>query len=334
MAQTIIKLIGIIAGSVNIYNFYSTDAPSVDKERTRVRIGVGLNGGGLSHADGPMPYIRAYNDKGDYIGYNREFEDGSIASGSSYDDTISQEIRQAQGQKAKYLEIHASDDAICIAYVTATLPNGEHLGVVGDWWEVCGSDWYWSGIIKGGELVRCGWLDGDHTKGLKHAMVEVNLEAFTAGPGQDLNQDKTAWCPYIQFHTDSKYDQRVSEHRANHGGVVWDKRSLDPDFQNGTFVTESRLSKRYYGQGRNIDDNRLVIISGDYRAKEACNSRTSWGPDIMDDKYFCDMMTHTLWPLCTPKIREECFDYSAKIVRTKIGKRQQTNYAQLIDWRR
>jgi hypothetical protein len=135
-----IGVIGLVGDGLGIYSFLSgLFAGKGDSQTTVIRVAAALNGNGLESADGDIAAIRTYNSNeqllgsrsGDYIG-SGDFKDF--------------EIGQTNVQQAPYVQIGASDNAICIPYVTTTWVDGSQYGWTGDWGYLCGLDWYYSTV--------------------------------------------------------------------------------------------------------------------------------------------------------------------------------------------
>lgn len=53
---------------------------------------------------------------------------------------------QSVPEPAPTVELFAGKDAVCIAAIGATMIDGSNWGWVGDWGEICGLPWYYSGV--------------------------------------------------------------------------------------------------------------------------------------------------------------------------------------------
>ncbi|KAL9076798.1 MAG: hypothetical protein Q9161_000783 [Pseudevernia consocians] len=84
------QVIGVVSGVIGIFQFLQTLFPADTKpaDSSSLRIGVGLNGPGLTGADGAVKTINVYNEDKTLIGTGRG--DGDIPSGSFQDITIDQ----------------------------------------------------------------------------------------------------------------------------------------------------------------------------------------------------------------------------------------------------
>lgn len=148
------EVIGIISGLLGIYSFYGSLFGGSSAYTSVVRVAAGLNGNGLSGADGSLSSIRLYN-------YNQEIlanvGGGSVGSGGFKDFPIS----QINNQQAVYVQLYASNDAICIPAVTITWVDGHHYGWVGDFGYQCGLNWYYSHYyVSLMHILQCIYLLG------------------------------------------------------------------------------------------------------------------------------------------------------------------------------
>jgi hypothetical protein len=164
----------------------------------------------------------------------------------------------------------------CIAntfLLAVTQPDGLMvLSWMGDIGKACGQGWYHGNVLAGRYkntddpyYPSCTWLDGNLEKDSKSASMKINMEKYLIGD-EKMDEDVQAedWCQYTVF-SEEKEPQAKK------------KRSLKPH-------------------------NRLVVSSNArHSAVELCESQTSWGPDFVssEEGIFCDMDTHTTWPLCT-----------------------------------
>lgn len=131
-------VIGIVSGLISIFGFLKENFADDDGSPTnsKMRVAVGLDGTeGLSNAGGDYPDVRVFNEVGNYLG--GEFDPGYIYDGTVYDLTI----RQSVGQQPTYALFTGNTDAVCIAYLSQTWPDGQNYGWVGTWGHFCGAPW-------------------------------------------------------------------------------------------------------------------------------------------------------------------------------------------------
>lgn len=88
---------------------------------------------------------------------------------------------------------------------------------------------------------------------------------------------------------------------------------------------------------------KILIISAleQHKAATLCNSDTSWGPDFIGtDGAFCDMGTHTLYPLCSTENIDGCVnvdDEANAVVKRSVGPKRAVDhvhkqYAKIKYW--
>jgi len=150
MAGAIVEVIGLLVGVLETIGFMSSDLPGNAPQPgdSKLRIAVALNGNGFSGADGTAPLIYAYNENKDFEGSSKASP--NIDSGSFQDIVISQQSdvlsdsvlpwevlshlprsdsdgkhhernqppASKPGEQATYLQSSATDNAICIAYLS------------------------------------------------------------------------------------------------------------------------------------------------------------------------------------------------------------------------
>lgn len=123
-------VLGLIGDSLSIYQFLASLFAGRSANVCVVRVAAALNGNGLSGADGSVAAVRLYNENQQLIG-NRA--GGYVSSGGFRDIYVS----QPTNQQAPFVQIGASNDAICIPYVTTTWADGAQYGWTGDWGYAC-----------------------------------------------------------------------------------------------------------------------------------------------------------------------------------------------------
>jgi hypothetical protein len=134
-------VLGVVADSLAIYEFIASLFAGPDPGSSSViRVAAALNGpNGLTNADGGIQSVRLYNDNEELIG-NRG---GDFIESGGFHDFV---IKQPNSQQATYAAIAATDNAICVPYVTATWADGSKYGWTGDWGYACGLDWYYGNV--------------------------------------------------------------------------------------------------------------------------------------------------------------------------------------------
>lgn len=132
------EVIGFIADILGILGFLQSNfASSPDAITSKFRIGLALDGTrGLSNAGGNLPDVRVWNEVGGFLGAH--YDPGNCGSGVACD----VEVEQSVAQQPTYVLFSANDDAVCIAYMSATWPDEQKLGWLGSWGKACGASWY------------------------------------------------------------------------------------------------------------------------------------------------------------------------------------------------
>ena len=124
---------------------------------SEARIVVALNDKttGPTQADGQAPSLVAFNDKEWYIGASDWVANDRVESGSWVDVVVHQEDVGA-GQRPAYLQVLGRDDAVCIAFIGQTMPDGQQRGWLGDVGRGCGKRWFYSNVKLGVEEYKPG----------------------------------------------------------------------------------------------------------------------------------------------------------------------------------
>ena len=138
---------GAVADTLGIYGFLAALFAGQNKNICTVRVAAALNGNGLSGADGGVGAVRLYNENQQLIGSRN----GAYIGSGGFGDFA---VQQPNTQQATYVQIGATNDALCIPYATTTWVDGSHYGWVGDWGWACGLEWYYGNVAV--SLVRDG----------------------------------------------------------------------------------------------------------------------------------------------------------------------------------
>ncbi|KAI0406548.1 hypothetical protein F4802DRAFT_613415 [Xylaria palmicola] len=309
-----VDAIGLVGSLVGIWQFADTLLPShhIDASTYSIRAGVdktaGDNGEKLSNAGGGIDLIKTYNSNDELIGSGGT---GYVTSGGRVDFTT----EQTNTQQSITTEFYATHDALCIAYITATMEDGTQWGWTGDWGFTCGLNWYPSGTFLQNSRndstasPRCTWIDGDHTNGIKAAVIAIKWPDFFGSAGDDLA------------------DGCGSSLRA------WDEpggtQILSP-----SGVAAPRLGRR---QSQRSDDRLIVSHFPSHSAIEVCESETSWGPDFvsMAEGLYCNMETHEVLPLCGNNLTKDCFEINGTVGAATIaatGLKKTMKPTRVVEW--
>ena len=124
---------------------------------SQVRIGVALNDkkNGPTQADGQVPSLVAFNEKEWYIGASNWDKKHHVGS-AGYVDVVVHQEDMGPGQEPAYLQVLGHDDAVCVAYIAQTWPDGQQRGWMGDMGRACGKRWFFSNLEVGEEKYKPG----------------------------------------------------------------------------------------------------------------------------------------------------------------------------------
>jgi hypothetical protein len=130
-----------------IQDLFTTGAP---RYTAAVKFGIGLRndtlyaatfGGGDPGLGGDTPYMPLFNTNSQFLG-----ESGSrvhLDEDSSPSNANSIKVATNTNSQPEYMTLSAGgNDAVCIAYLTITWPDGSQFFWRGDVGFKCGADWY------------------------------------------------------------------------------------------------------------------------------------------------------------------------------------------------
>ncbi|KAK3359127.1 hypothetical protein B0T25DRAFT_514730 [Lasiosphaeria hispida] len=298
-------VIGLIGDGIGILSFIASIFPNRGTSNAcTVRIAAALNGNGLSGGDGSVAQVRLYNENQQIIG---NAPGGYASSGGFKDITVS----QTNTQQSTFIQLAASNDAICIPYASTTWVDGGKYGWVGDWGYKCGLQWYWGNVYvdNGKNKPRCTWIDADHTNGIPPGMLFIHWPSFAGNQGHSDNPSSYCGWPAFRAYKD-----------PNGGGVIVKKDNGDSG--------ETKVIKRAL-------DSRLVVSSEpSHNATELCASETSRGPDFVSlaEGVYCNMETSETLPLCGGALQAACFQLESNGHVKRDGNSTQKPYTEVIKW--
>ena len=319
MAAAAIDVIGVVSGVLGIVSFFQGVFPDPPPDTSKagsshLRIASGMDGGGMSEAGGHITKINLYNEYREQVGgvdYRLPWEDGNIEDGSFTDFTL-----DSNGQQPTYVQILGSDDAVCVAYITQTWPDGIKRGWSGDMGMICDqSHWAYSNVIVSddGHKPACTWLDADHTNGIKSAGVQIHMQDFT-NVTTDYSTDPAHYCnaPVMVFEENPDPDNTV----------VWKRESAAVTPKRGLLKRSPAMSSHIIGSQ-----------DTSHSALKLCSSDTSYSPDFVSfsEGIFCDMGTKTPWPLCSSSVTDDCYHWENHTLITG-GDRKPMNYGKVVNW--
>jgi hypothetical protein len=159
------------------------------------------------------------------------------------------------------------------------------------------------------------WLDADHTNGIQYRSMKFTSRAFGEKVEDTVNNG--ASCNSMTF-GDNQLDSELP------GNNVSKRRRQE--------TTRHPWMEQALVVSQNITT---------HRAKDLCDSETSYGPDFIgSDGYFCDMGAHKLTPLCSTENVDGCIDvdHAAKSItkRTTVARREvqlaHKTYTKVATW--
>lgn len=147
-------IISVIGTAVSLLSFIQSNFPEKENDggydrllasiyaryrltllcRSSVAFAVGLNTDGLSGAGGDLPDVRLFGEGGEFLG--AKYDPGDIQNGAA-GKKVKVDQSGHEYQQPSYALFTANDDAICVAYVAQTWPDGSKWAWSGDWGRVC-----------------------------------------------------------------------------------------------------------------------------------------------------------------------------------------------------
>ncbi|KAL9582773.1 MAG: hypothetical protein Q9212_003106 [Teloschistes hypoglaucus] len=247
---------------------------------------------------------------------------------------------------------NGGDDALCIAYITLTQPDGTSKAWYGDTAKECGADWYHP-LLKTGKddyQPSCFWIDRDSSNGLRFQGLGLHLNDFAATHERaaQFNDNKDLMCnaaprfrmyekmedkDYIPFFNPPLDLEPGNLTDADPGAVSDQSRWTMP--QEGPHITKALINQGPSGRMRRRQstdpvvfgpaDASVVIVSTspNHSAKELCESETSRGFDFVSstEHLFCDMTAKKIWPVCSATNSSACFDLKSSTMTPGKGLR-------------
>ncbi|KAI4256359.1 MAG: hypothetical protein LQ352_002124 [Teloschistes flavicans] len=362
--------LAVILGIVSVGMTIPGLIPPKDDHRPVVRIAAGLSSNDSANTAGNQPGLRLYDIMGRTIGSiggkKQRINDGGFID-------IKVPFDKGVGTKpAEYIQVtNGGDDALCIAYISLTQPDGTSKAWYGDVARDCGADWYHSLLTTGDDedyQPSCVWIDGNGSYGLRFRGLGLHIHDFanTAGRAAQFNGNKTVMCdaaPRFRMYTeisDKDYIpffnpplQLVNGTDVDPGAVLDKSRWALP--KEGPHITKAFIDQDPNGakKRRQLQDSAfgnanssVVIVSASpkHSAKELCESETSRGYDFVSsmEHMFCDMEAKKLWPVCNSNTTSACFDVRSSTMTRGKGLRgrdsrsgtvpPEKHYAKTVHW--
>jgi hypothetical protein len=352
-ALTGLRVLNILAGVLGFIPFAAENFGGSDSVASVIRVTVGLDvEGGLQNAGGDLPDVRLFNEAGEFIGISTE--PGDIGDGSTAEIKVSH--NSDNGQQAAYALFTANDNAICVASISITWPNGDQYGWLGDWGQACEGSWYFSNVfVKGSDYKpKCLWIDANGDQ--PQTGFQIHFPEFVIkDPAQTSpDQNRDYYCnagPPFRLYTDP-------EPRSITYWVLKNKKSKRNTHTHSTGTTtapplRTRIHHRRQsfnnptptpvpgpapGSTQSRFSNYLVTsnTTAGHSATLLCGSKTSVGPDFANtaERLFCRMSDKTLWPFCDGVIvTDNCFDAEGLqqlIVGGKAARGKR--YVKVVSW--
>ena len=168
LPMLIVDGIGALAGVVGVGMMIPGLLPQVDLHQPVVRVAAGLSWKESDTTSGNQPGISLFDVRGRHIG-KMDGKQDRIKDGDFVDISVPFDV--GVGKKpVEYISVSkGGNDALCIAYLALTQPDGTKKAWYGDVGKACGANWYHS-LLKTGDddyQPSCIWIDGDKSNGTK-----------------------------------------------------------------------------------------------------------------------------------------------------------------------
>lgn len=354
MVLPFVAVLRVAAGAMRFVPFLMSAFGDKDGENSVIKLTVGLDvEGGLQNAGGDLPDVRLFNEAGKFLGINAD--PGDISEGTTAE--IKVKHKKDLGQQAAYALFSANDNAICVATISITWPNGDQYGWVGDWGSECGGSWYYSNIFIQGTDYKpnCLWIDanGDQpTTGFQVHWPEFtnqNENQEQLPPGKDRDYFCTAGPPFKLYTSPDPRGITYWIPKSGKRQVGGATATSDEAPPRRTRIHNRRHSRRQEaGPPKNATDptqpppahrfaDFLVLdTAAEHSAAVLCRSETSVGPDFANhaEKLFCRMSDKTIWPFCDQArhITDNCFntDLQQLVIGGMVAR--DTKYGRVLSW--
>ncbi|KAL8927833.1 MAG: hypothetical protein Q9172_001206 [Xanthocarpia lactea] len=351
-AKTGLAVLNVLATLVGVGLMIPGLIPEKDEHEPVVRIAAGLSSDESDTTSGNQPGVALYDIMGRKVGSVGGKKD-RIKDGSFID--IKVPFAKGVGTKpAEYISVaNGGDDALCIAYIAITQPDGTKKAWYGDIAKACGADWYHS-LLKTGDddyQPSCIWIDRDRSNGLRFQGLGLHFNDFAATEERatQLNENRDLMCnaaprfrmyenfgdkDHIPFFN-PPLDLEAKTLTDGDPGAVMDKSRWhlpeEGPHVNKALIDQEPSHKKLRRQSHatavfgEASSSSVVIISTspNHSAKELCESETSRGFDFVSstENLFCDMESKKLWPVCDTTTTSACFDMISSTMKPGKGLR-------------
>ncbi len=351
-AKAGLAVLNVLAALVGVGLMIPGLIPEKDENEPVVRIAAGLSSDESDTTSGNQPGVALYDIMGRKVGSVGGKKD-RIKDGSFID--IKVPFAKGVGTKpAEYISVaNGGDDALCIAYIAITQPDGTNKAWYGDIAKACGADWYHS-LLKTGDddyQPSCIWIDRDRSNGLRFQGLGLHFNDFAATEERatQLNENRDLMCnaaprfrmyenfgdkDHIPFFN-PPLDLEAKTLTDGDPGAVMDKSRWHLPEEgpnvNKALIDQEPSHKKLRRQSHatavfgEASSSSVVIISTspNHSAKELCESETSRGFDFVSstENLFCDMESKKLWPVCDTTTTSACFDMISSTMKPGKGLR-------------
>ncbi|KAJ4326676.1 hypothetical protein N0V84_002902 [Fusarium piperis] len=199
----VIGILGAVASVFTILDSIFTNVPKGRSSLVSIRAALDKKDGSGTMG-GKIGLIRTWNNNRDKLG-----EESNLKIGTG--DLIEVQVSQKSSQQATYVSLHATNDAVCIAYVAITWVGGD-------------------------SQPTCTWIDGDGTNGLVAKSISIHFPTFAHEPNKPYSKDPKSYCGIQGFLGYQDFDMRRPVPVPNNR-----KRTIGPQRRNtsGTQVVVS-----------------------------------------------------------------------------------------------
>ncbi|KAH7312609.1 hypothetical protein B0I35DRAFT_437399 [Stachybotrys elegans] len=346
-----LNVLGAVSGALGIIQFGLDNFPEPETTGSSIRIAVGLDfEGGLTNAGGDAPDIRLWNEAGEFLGIRAD--PGKVNHGGFIDFKV--DHKRDSSQQATYAVVAGNNNAVCIAYMSITWPDGEKYSWTGDWAELCEpyleerAPWYNSNVLIGGtkHKPRCMWVDKDGNQPTTGFQVhfpefveQTDRTSFTDEEKEDIVRYTCS--NGVPFRTFQEPDPRTVTYRVLNPLLKRDEQAVTvaqstAPAKRKTWTPRgtSFSTRQETSPIKTMQFNQLVVDdSPDNSAFRLCNSASSLGPDFVSipEGMFCRMSDKSLWPLCTEGLIDACFNMDVKQLIIG-GVAARASYDEVMDW--
>ncbi|KAG7141360.1 hypothetical protein HYQ45_002010 [Verticillium longisporum] len=181
---------------MDIVKFFKGPPPDT---KTSLEIGLGMSQPDRdgkfikSDASGKLGSVILFNTNGDFIGYHHFHGERRKAFLKKHDKKYNRipegtvpsiKPQMYKDQQTMYTVFNGGEVPVCVAWATLTMPGGGGYLWTGDTGELCGEDWYFSGLhgagfagIDGYE-PKCIWISSSYTKECPNSGFQIHWPSY------------------------------------------------------------------------------------------------------------------------------------------------------------